>query len=40
MLPKVSRNTVFVFDAGRPVFELTDPEGRHWVMQTWSEGHP
>ena len=33
----VSRNTVFVFDAGRPVFELTDPEGRHWVMQTWSQ---
>src|ERR1700758_4923036 len=34
---KVSRNTVFVFDAGRPVFELTDPEGRDWVMQTWSQ---
>jgi hypothetical protein len=34
---KVSRNTVFVFDAGRPVFELIDPEGRHWVMQTWSQ---
>jgi hypothetical protein len=34
---KVSRNTVFVFDAGRPVFELIDPEGRRWVMQAWSQ---
>jgi hypothetical protein len=34
---QVSRNTVFVFDTGRPVFELTDPEGRQWVMQTWSQ---
>ena len=24
----VSRNTVFTFDAGRPVFELIDPDGR------------
>jgi hypothetical protein len=34
---RVSRNTVFVFDTGRPVFELTDPQGRQWVMQTWSQ---
>ena len=33
----VSRNAVFVFDAGQPVFELIDPDGRHWVMQTWSQ---
>lgn len=32
----VSRNAVFVFDAGEPVFELTDPDGGRWVMQTWS----
>ena len=34
---RVSRNTVFTFDAGRPVFELIDPDGRRWVMQTWSQ---
>ncbi|MCB0949090.1 MAG: hypothetical protein KDB44_07390 [Mycobacterium sp.] len=33
----VTRNTVFVFDSGKPVFELIDPDGRHWVMQTWSQ---
>ncbi|MGB2922673.1 MAG: hypothetical protein WA944_00885 [Mycobacterium sp.] len=33
----VTRNAVFVFDAGRPVFELVDPQGRTWVMQTWSQ---
>ena len=33
----VDRRTVFVFDAGRPVFELVDPDGRRWVMQTWSQ---
>ena len=33
----VDRKAVFVFDAGRPVFELVDPEGQHWVMQTWSQ---
>ncbi|MDR3663398.1 MAG: hypothetical protein P4L86_23935, partial [Mycobacterium sp.] len=34
---KVSRHTVFVFDAGRPAFELIDPRGRRWVMQSWSQ---
>jgi hypothetical protein len=33
----VSRHTVFVFDAGRPAFELIDPQGRRWVMQSWSQ---
>ena len=28
---------MFTFDAGRPVFELVDPEGQRWVMQTWSQ---
>lgn len=32
----VSRRTVFVFGAGRPVFELLDPQGQRWVMQSWS----
>ena len=34
---EVDRRAVFVFDAGRPVFELVDPGGRRWVMQTWSQ---
>jgi hypothetical protein len=34
---KVSRNTVFVFNAGEEVYELIDPRGRRWVMQTWSQ---
>ena len=34
---KVSRRTVFVFGAGRPVFELLDPQGQRWVMQSWSQ---
>jgi hypothetical protein len=29
----VSRNTVFVFNAGEEVYELIDPEGQRWVMQ-------
>jgi hypothetical protein len=33
---QVSRHTVFVFDAGQEVYELQDPHGRQWVMQTWS----
>lgn len=33
----VARNAVFVFDAGAPVFELVDPDGGRWVMQTWSQ---
>jgi hypothetical protein len=34
---EVSRNTVFVFNAGEEVYELIDPDGRHWVMQTYSQ---
>ncbi|MGB8405100.1 MAG: hypothetical protein WCE30_13650 [Mycobacterium sp.] len=34
---KVKRHTVFVFDAGRPIFELVDPQGQRWVMQSWSQ---
>ena len=34
---KVSRNTVFVFNAGEEIYELIDPDGRRWVMQTWSQ---
>jgi hypothetical protein len=34
---EVSRNTVFVFNAGEEVYELIDPDGKRWVMQTWSQ---
>ena len=34
---KVDRRAVFTFDAGRPVFELVDADGRRWVMQTYSQ---
>jgi hypothetical protein len=34
---EVDRKAVFHFDAGRPVFELVDPAGQRWVMQTWSQ---
>ncbi len=34
---EVSRNTVFVFNAGEEIYELIDPDGRHWVMQTYSQ---
>jgi len=34
---KVSRNTVFVFNAGEEIYELIDPNGQRWVMQTLSQ---
>lgn len=34
---RVDRQAVFTFDAGREIYELIDPEGRRWVMQTWSQ---
>ena len=34
---RVTRHTVFVFNAGEEVYELQDPHGHHWVMQTWSQ---
>ncbi len=34
---RVNRNTVFVFNAGEEIYELIDPQRRHWVMQTWSQ---
>lgn len=34
---EVSRHTVFVFGAGRPVYEIVDADGRRWVMQTYSQ---
>jgi hypothetical protein len=34
---RVNREALFTFDAGREIYELIDPDGRHWVMQTWSQ---
>ncbi|MBO0863907.1 MAG: hypothetical protein J2P16_02415, partial [Mycobacterium sp.] len=33
---QANRHTVFIFDAGEEIYELHDPAGRHFVMQTWS----
>lgn len=33
----VDRKAVFTFDAGREVYELIDPDGRRWIMQTYSQ---
>lgn len=34
---RVNRKAVFTFDAGREIYELIDPDGRRWVMQTYSQ---
>lgn len=34
---QVDRKARFTFGAGRPVFELVDAQGQHWVMQTCSQ---
>jgi hypothetical protein len=34
---RVNRKALFTFDAGRELYELVDPDGRRWVMQTWSQ---
>jgi hypothetical protein len=33
---KIQRGTKFVFLAGKRIFELTDPNGRHYVMQSYA----
>ncbi len=34
---KVDRKAIFVFDTGKPIYELIDPSGQRWVMQTYSQ---
>lgn len=34
---EVERETIFTFDAGKPVFELTSPEGEVYVMQSYAQ---
>jgi hypothetical protein len=36
-LNRVNRKALFTFDAGREIYELIDPDGRRWIMQTWSQ---
>lgn len=33
----VNRKTVFTFDEGSEIYELVDPDGTRWVMQSWSQ---
>lgn len=33
----VNRTAAFTFNAGRQVYELHEPNGDTWVMQTWSQ---
>jgi len=33
----VSRQAAFTFASGRQVYELVDPSGKTWIMQTWSQ---
>ena len=35
---KVNRGAVFFFDAGKPVYELIDPDGKAYVMQAYCIG--
>lgn len=34
---EINRKTVFTFDKGSTVYELTDPQGQKWIMQSWSQ---
>jgi hypothetical protein len=34
---RVDRKAVFTFDEGREIYELVDPDGSRWVMQTYSQ---
>jgi len=34
---KVNRDTIWTYDAGKPIFELTAPEGHVYVMQSYSQ---
>jgi len=34
---RVDRKAIFIFEAGREIYELVDPDGQRWVMQTWSQ---
>lgn len=31
----VKRNTTYIYAAGKPVYQLTDPDGKRYIMQTY-----
>jgi hypothetical protein len=33
----VQRDTVWIYDAGKPIYELTDPQGNVYVMQSYAQ---
>lgn len=33
----VTRNTVWIYDGGKPLYQLIDPQGRIFVMQSFSQ---
>ena len=34
---QVQRDTIWIYDAGKPIFELTDPQGNVYVMQSYAQ---
>ncbi|MBV9092549.1 MAG: hypothetical protein JO132_01530 [Streptosporangiaceae bacterium] len=34
---EVNRDTIWTYDAGKPIFELTDPDGHVYVMQSYAQ---
>lgn len=34
---QVNRKVVLTFEPGNQIYELVDPHGRRWVMQSWSQ---
>lgn len=34
---QVKRDTIWIYDAGKPIFELTDPQGNVYVMQSYAQ---
>jgi hypothetical protein len=34
---EVKRDTVWIYDAGKPIFELIDPQGNVYVMQSYAQ---
>ena len=33
----VQRDTIFIYNAGQPIFVLTDPDGNEYVMQSYAQ---
>jgi len=37
VINEVNRDTIWTYDPGKPIFELTDPDGHVYVMQSYSQ---